>query len=462
LSELPDPTSLEAAALALEQGIAARYAGEFSEARTRAQEALDIATACGDRSLQAAAAALLARIEAGAPSTPDVIPIIQRAAALVDGMTDRDLSERLATVDNLGCAESTAGLSDQALRHIERGIRIARDTGQEQCLLDLLFVRAHVLAHLGRLRAASETLDTAVEMARLTGIARSLEWARVTQCWVSAWRGDTDAAIRAGEDGVELARTLDQTWITAFAGAVLATVRLDTGDAERGRAEMLAACGGAELALLEFSRRCDCYEALTYAEVALGQHDAADEWASRAEAAAVPTNPGAVAAAQRARAAVLLATGEPQRAAALALEATATADAAGSRVAAARSRILAGRALAAAGERDEAVALLQRAERDLSDYGAERFADEAARELRRLGRRATRRRRSGTGELGLSPRELEVARLVTTGKTNREIAAELFLSEKTVESHLSNVLTKLGVSSRAGVAGILARHPGSQ
>jgi DNA-binding CsgD family transcriptional regulator len=50
---------------------------------------------------------------------------------------------------------------------------------------------------------------------------------------------------------------------------------------------------------------------------------------------------------------------------------------------------------------------------------------------------------------GLSPRELEVLRLVAEGKTNREVAAELFLSEKTVARHVSNIFTKLGVSSRS-------------
>jgi DNA-binding NarL/FixJ family response regulator len=87
-----------------------------------------------------------------------------------------------------------------------------------------------------------------------------------------------------------------------------------------------------------------------------------------------------------------------------------------------------------------------------------RFADEAARELRRLGRRVTRTGRGARDALGLTSRELEVARLVTAGRTNREIAGELFLSEKTVESHLSNVFAKLGVTSRAAVAGVLARR----
>jgi len=50
---------------------------------------------------------------------------------------------------------------------------------------------------------------------------------------------------------------------------------------------------------------------------------------------------------------------------------------------------------------------------------------------------------------GLTAREVEVLRLVATGKRNRAIATELFLSEKTVARHLSNIFNKLGVSSRA-------------
>ncbi|HEV2028468.1 MAG TPA: LuxR C-terminal-related transcriptional regulator [Candidatus Dormibacteraeota bacterium] len=61
---------------------------------------------------------------------------------------------------------------------------------------------------------------------------------------------------------------------------------------------------------------------------------------------------------------------------------------------------------------------------------------------------------------GLSKRELEVARLVASGMTSRAIAERLFLSERTVESHLEHILTKLGFSSRAQVAGWVAEHLG--
>jgi DNA-binding CsgD family transcriptional regulator len=59
---------------------------------------------------------------------------------------------------------------------------------------------------------------------------------------------------------------------------------------------------------------------------------------------------------------------------------------------------------------------------------------------------------------GLTAREVEVLQLVATGRTNRVIAAELFLSEKTVARHLSNIFTKLGVSSRAAATAYAYRH----
>jgi DNA-binding CsgD family transcriptional regulator len=59
---------------------------------------------------------------------------------------------------------------------------------------------------------------------------------------------------------------------------------------------------------------------------------------------------------------------------------------------------------------------------------------------------------------GLSAREVEVLRLVAAGKTNRAIAAELFLSEKMVARHVSNIFTKLGLSSRSAATAYAYHH----
>jgi DNA-binding NarL/FixJ family response regulator len=91
-----------------------------------------------------------------------------------------------------------------------------------------------------------------------------------------------------------------------------------------------------------------------------------------------------------------------------------------------------------------------------------RARDEVRRELRKLGARVEPRRATGRdaaeGVASLSSREREIAELVTDRRTNKEIAAELFLSEKTIESHLRNVFAKLGVRSRVQVARVMERE----
>jgi DNA-binding CsgD family transcriptional regulator len=81
--------------------------------------------------------------------------------------------------------------------------------------------------------------------------------------------------------------------------------------------------------------------------------------------------------------------------------------------------------------------------------------------LRRLGRREHRRRGAarahGEGLEALTARELEVARLVVDRKTNPEIAAKLFLSQKTVETHLRHAFRKLDISSRVELASAIER-----
>jgi DNA-binding NarL/FixJ family response regulator len=89
------------------------------------------------------------------------------------------------------------------------------------------------------------------------------------------------------------------------------------------------------------------------------------------------------------------------------------------------------------------------------------FRNEAERELGKLGHRIHRRTRpgkaDGSGIETLTERELQVARLVAERKTNPEIAAELFLSQKTVETHMRNIFRKMDVSSRVALARAVER-----
>jgi DNA-binding CsgD family transcriptional regulator len=98
------------------------------------------------------------------------------------------------------------------------------------------------------------------------------------------------------------------------------------------------------------------------------------------------------------------------------------------------------------GRRTQAAAQLRAASQRLSDLGARPFVERCERELAAcgltpIGRRDVDRER-------LTPRESSVARLVASGRTNREVAAELMVSVKTVEYHLGNIFGKLGIRSR--------------
>ena len=171
--------------------------------------------------------------------------------------------------------------------------------------------------------------------------------------------------------------------------------------------------------------------------------------------------PLATAWADRAAAAVALHSGNAARAVERALASADAAQEVGAPIEDGLSRTLAGRALAEAGRTDRAVAELLRAAATFDACGALRFREGAERELGKLGRRPHRRTRAGktdgTGIDSLTERELQVARLVFDRRTNSEIAAELFLSQKTVESHLRNIFRKVGVSTRVELARSIER-----
>jgi DNA-binding NarL/FixJ family response regulator len=65
--------------------------------------------------------------------------------------------------------------------------------------------------------------------------------------------------------------------------------------------------------------------------------------------------------------------------------------------------------------------------------------------------------RSSTDRLGLTAREAEVLELVAAGRTNRQIGEQLYISEKTASVHVSNIIRKLGVSTRVDAAAIAQR-----
>jgi ATP/maltotriose-dependent transcriptional regulator MalT len=189
-----------------------------------------------------------------------------------------------------------------------------------------------------------------------------------------------------------------------------------------------------------------------YVEIMLADGDlmsaraGADELAQLADALAAPL---LVATAAQARGAVLLAEGDAQAALIALRKGWALWQDLEVPYQAARVRVQIGLACRQLGDEDGAKMELDAARWVFRDLGAE---------LDLASVDALTRKAPASTARGLTERELEVLRLVAAGETNRAIATDLFLSERTVDRHLSNILAKLGVSSRTAATSYAYKH----
>jgi len=185
-----------------------------------------------------------------------------------------------------------------------------------------------------------------------------------------------------------------------------------------------------------------------------GREDVARTWLDEVEGFATATGiSSAVAAAEHGRA--LLADGaDAERHFLAALEAHADSPRLPDR---ARTHLAFGEHLRRSRRRVDAREHLRTALTIFEDLGAAPYAERAAQELRASGE--TARRRDVTTATELTAQERQVAALVRQGLPNREVAARLFVSPRTVDFHLRNVFSKLQVTSRAELAALPVEQP---
>lgn len=273
--------------------------------------------------------------------------------------------------------------------------------------------------------------------------------------------GALKEALVAGQRSIELAGPVESgDQITVHSRDNTAVAALESGDPARARDLIMEIVVDDEL-ITELPWRPWALYVLSTAELALGDLVAAERHAHRSMELADGMGLGMRRSwALQAVAAVELAKGKAAEAAELAEQAVDAASGAKARLEEGRSLALAGRALAEAGSGDAAIEKLRRAHDLLDECGASRYRDAAARDLRALGVPVGRTApaATGAGVDALSPREREIAELAAEGRTNKEIAAALYISPKTVEKHVANAFRKLGVSKRAQMAAALERE----
>jgi DNA-binding NarL/FixJ family response regulator len=456
LAELPDSDSREAVALMIELAVDGLYRGAYEEIGLWAERAVAASAPLGDRSLVAASLAARALGSALSGVIAEAREHREEAAALIDMLTDDELARRLDALAHLATAEMYLDLFEHSGRHAERAVQLGRATGQGD-LFPLVFpMLGTSLWVQGRMAESAEVFDGAIEHARLLDNYQGLAWNLFNRSFAALAAGDVEVALASARESIEIAKDLDESIVTGHAAWGLAAALLETGRAEEAAELLLASTGGEELSIIPGGWRANGLWLLTRCLVAAGRREEAERAAAAAAACGEAVGqPMALAMARLAEATIALDSGDGAAAAECGLDAAAALGEVGDAYHAALARILAGRALALAGERERAVDELERAAAAFDSFGAPRYRAEAERELRKLGRTIHRRTAHGTAESGLASlteRELELARLVFDRKTNPQIAAELFLSQKTVETHLRNIFRKVGVANRVELA----------
>ncbi|WP_289851522.1 ATP-binding protein [Actinoallomurus purpureus] len=440
---LPDDSPERAAVLA-RLGSVLTLRGRDDEARPIIEETLALADRVGDDCATADALNNLAITDAHRGRFTEALATLDRAAACAARARDDDT--RLRALINGGDVHDVQGRTEDAIGLAQKALTLAESLGRART--QGVFAAgnlAQAQVSLGRWDDAMETLERADELSPAPGRRGQL---LLTRARIAIARGDGDVvdgmvrqltALCAVDDPypqqtLPLAR-LTIEWRLAEGdgpGAIAATERAVT-ELELG--------GEARLSwpiLLAGIRTCALQRSVALA----GR--------LRQIATAIPAY-GPVMEAERAtfEAESARADGVLDRSAWTA--AAAAWEALGRPYPLANALLRAAEAALADRDRDEASALLCRAA-DLADRLKTRPLRADIDLVARSARLRLDGRPGGQAPLGLTPREQEVLRLLAAGRSNREIAEELFISAKTASVHVSNILAKLGVPSRGAAA----------
>jgi DNA-binding CsgD family transcriptional regulator len=421
----------------------ARMEGDWNRAIELDTRAIDIARVSGDQQLEALSLSKLAASLADLGHYEDSISTYREAVR-------RAISARLHDWAILSWGELVATLLDAletrpALEEIDAAIQYANDLALERMMPALLAWRSLVLARAGSLDVAASDIERSValdvqfdEHAAYRGDHWSV-LVRMVHAVVANEIGRPDS-VQVTRDAMSLSEALGfANWNNQLAFELArATYRVEGPD-------------GAIRAIADMDPEAEPLLTATAASwlARVGIIDdskAAIERARELRAHIGDASAHRLLDLQCAEADALLGLVDSRDLAALQSVTDRWAEA-GRALDALRAQLVAGAVTLAGGDREAARVILDSARKGLNECGASADADRAASLLRQTGARS--RAKSRTTNVGpLTKRELEIARLVASGLKNSEVAATLFLAEKTVAAHLSNIYGKVEVRSR--------------
>ncbi|MCQ9181351.1 AAA family ATPase [Streptomyces sp. IBSBF 2953] len=460
LATLAGQDAAIAAALHTELADHAYDLQEYVTSRQHADTAAVIARQHHDRVGEAQA---LAQSALGYLFTGDLATAQERAttaAALVDAASDTALLTNLNASLQTGMTEGMLGRLVDAERHLTRAVALSRRTGQTYIQPQILTVLANAQLRRGNLAGALAALD---EIDRhVAGKESPAEEAvsSMVRAEVLFWRdgpGDRAEAEASAARALTVASASPTAWAVTVRCFHAEWVQR-TGDPARARWLLLDAAGGPGLTRLTAWRKPRWCDALAQASLAMGDRASVEQWAELAEQCLEQLpSPGRRGFALRARMRAHAAAGETDAALRPALEAVSDFSLSGERVEACVTLLAVAELSLDAGRTDGVADRLDGAGVLADQCGSARLRGDVARWRARLAACA------GTdgSQAALTAREREIAGLVSTGMTNIRIAESLFLSVRTVETHLGQVYRKMGVSNRTSLTRLMMNSAAS-
>jgi DNA-binding CsgD family transcriptional regulator len=416
-----------------------RFSRGLAAGQAHARAALELAGRTGDAVVVARALASLARLRFQA-GEDDAVALAERSLVLARRSGDSAAVEEAITT--CGSCFLWSGRLEEARELLLEGY--AASAGRDEPLAaDRLWFLALVELRAGNWDLAHEYCERCRELAVMFDEGEYMSFA--PRSLLAAHRGDESEARALAEQGMQLATDAGVPFLGHSCRGVLGRLDLWAGDpfsavehltaVYRGHRDLgyrepghAAAAPDLVEALLQLSRVDDALEVLE-------PWDADAERLGRAWALAQST---------RCRGLVAAARGEIGEAQRLLEQAVEKHEAVGDPFGRARTLLTLGVTRRRARQKQAAREAIEQALTGFETLGARRWVERARAELGSLGGR--------TRQEGLTAAERRVAALAAQGRTNREIAAALFLSDRTVESHLSHVYAKLGVRSRTELA----------